>query len=33
MPKTARGKDSVDTGLSEKVEGDRPELTGWSVWM
>jgi len=33
MPKTARGKGSVDTGLSEKIEGDRPELTCWSVWM
>ena len=33
MPKTARGKGSVDTKLSEKIEGDRPELTGCSIWI
>ena len=27
MPKTTRDKGGVDTGLSEKIEGDRPELT------
>ena len=33
MPKTARVKGSVDTGLIEKIEGGGTELTCWIVWM